>query len=102
RLRGSGRAGKPDLRNGPPVAAFAKNAGGTGSAFSEPAFLANAATGAARVEVIRNESNVGFPRGCNQGLEKARGRCVVVVNNETVLTPGWLDGLVALSLCDWP
>jgi GT2 family glycosyltransferase len=58
--------------------------------------------GPTRVEIIRNETNVGFPAGCNQALAKATGRYLVLLNNDTVLTPGWLEGLVACSLQDWP
>jgi GT2 family glycosyltransferase/predicted Zn-dependent protease len=58
--------------------------------------------GPARVEVIRNEANVGFPAGCNQGLARARGRYLVLLNNDTVVTPGWLEGLIRWSLHDWP
>jgi GT2 family glycosyltransferase/tetratricopeptide (TPR) repeat protein len=55
-----------------------------------------------RVEVIKNATNRGFPAGCNQAIERARGRIVVLLNNDTVVTEGWLDGLIAWSLHDWP
>ncbi len=42
------------------------------------------------VTVIRNEENRGFPAACNQGIAAARGQQVVVLNNDTVVTPGWL------------
>jgi GT2 family glycosyltransferase/tetratricopeptide (TPR) repeat protein len=55
-----------------------------------------------RVIVLRNEHNRGFPAGCNQGLTQARGRYVVFLNNDTVVTEGWLEGLIAWALHDWP
>jgi GT2 family glycosyltransferase/thioredoxin-like negative regulator of GroEL len=58
--------------------------------------------GPVRVEVIRNESNVGFPAGCNQALARARGRYLVLLNNDTVVSTGWLEGLIAPTLQDGP
>ncbi|HKI33740.1 MAG TPA: glycosyltransferase [Gemmataceae bacterium] len=75
-----------------------------GSTDGTPEYLAALARrpGPARVEVIRNESNRGFPAGCNQALARAGGEYVVFLNNDTVLTPGWLDGLVGWARHDWP
>ena len=44
--------------------------------------------GPARVEVVRNETNLGFAAGCNQGLAKAQGRWVVFLNNDAVVADG--------------
>jgi GT2 family glycosyltransferase len=46
-----------------------------------------------RIRVIRNESNRGFPVAVNQGLAAALGSVLVVLNDDTVVTPGWLDRL---------
>jgi GT2 family glycosyltransferase/tetratricopeptide (TPR) repeat protein len=58
--------------------------------------------GPSRVEVIRNDQNRGFAAGVNQGLAAARGDSLVLLNNDTVVTPGWLGELVRRSLTDWP
>jgi GT2 family glycosyltransferase/Tfp pilus assembly protein PilF len=55
-----------------------------------------------RVEVIRNEKNLGYAAGCNQGIAKSRGRYVVFLNNDTIVTKRWLEGLIAWSLHEWP
>jgi len=44
--------------------------------------------------LILNNENRGFAAGCNQGIEKAGGRYVVLLNNDVVVTPEWLAGLL--------
>jgi GT2 family glycosyltransferase/glycosyltransferase involved in cell wall biosynthesis len=48
-----------------------------------------------QVILIRNSSNRGFAAGNNQGLSAARGEFCVLLNNDTVTTPGWLERLIA-------
>ncbi|GMK42117.1 hypothetical protein PCCS19_51760 [Paenibacillus sp. CCS19] len=45
------------------------------------------------VRFIANEDNAGFPRACNQGLGLARGELLLLLNNDTLVTMRWLDGL---------
>lgn len=42
----------------------------------------------------RNASNLGFVGSCNAGAAMARGEYLVFLNNDTTLTPGWLDALL--------
>ena len=37
--------------------------------------------------------NRGFPTAANAGLRAAAGRHVVLLNSDTLVSPGWLDGL---------
>lgn len=46
------------------------------------------------VRAIFNDRNRGFAGGTNQGIAAARGEYVVMLNNDVVVTDGWLDGLV--------
>jgi GT2 family glycosyltransferase/glycosyltransferase involved in cell wall biosynthesis len=46
------------------------------------------------VSIQLNDHNLGFARACNQGLERARGDVLVLLNNDTVVPPGWLSELV--------
>ncbi|WP_094605997.1 hypothetical protein SPSIL_050840 [Sporomusa silvacetica DSM 10669] len=45
------------------------------------------------IRLILNSENVGFPAGCNQGLKAAKGNSVLLLNNDTVVTPNWLSNL---------
>jgi glycosyltransferase involved in cell wall biosynthesis len=49
------------------------------------------------VTVIANSTNRGFPAAINQGLQYARGEHLVLLNNDVVVTDGWLDQLIALT-----
>jgi GT2 family glycosyltransferase/predicted Zn-dependent protease len=75
-----------------------------GSTDDTPDVLAEFARrpGPARVEVIRNGTNRGFPAGCNQAIARARGRFLVFLNNDTIVTRDWLKTLIARALHDWP
>lgn len=44
--------------------------------------------------LIENRENLGFSKGCNQGIEAARGSHILLLNNDTVVTPNWLGGLM--------
>lgn len=46
------------------------------------------------IEVVSNETNLGFARACNQGAAAARHPIVVFLNNDTVVPGRWLDTLV--------
>ena len=48
------------------------------------------------VTVVTNLTNLGFPAAINQGLRLARGEYLVLLNNDVVVTDGWLDQLIAL------
>lgn len=41
-------------------------------------------------KVVQNSKNKGFAAGCNQGIVAASGKYIVLLNNDTVVTPGWL------------
>jgi len=43
---------------------------------------------------IRNEQNLGFVGSSNRGAEAARGRYIVMLNNDTQVMDGWLDALI--------
>ncbi len=43
--------------------------------------------------LIRNAENKGFAAGNNQGMAAASGEYILLLNNDTVVTPEWLRGL---------
>ncbi|MDW7966765.1 MAG: glycosyltransferase family 2 protein [Thermoanaerobaculum sp.] len=46
------------------------------------------------LKVVRNQVNRGFPAACNQAAGEAQGEIFCLLNNDTVVTPGWLASLV--------
>ena len=51
--------------------------------------------------VILNDTNRGFAGGCNQGLSVAGGENILLLNNDTVVTPFWLNNMLG-CLRSWP
>ncbi|MGH7187570.1 MAG: glycosyltransferase [Acetobacteraceae bacterium] len=46
------------------------------------------------LRIVRLEPNQGFSRACNAGARAANGKYVLFLNDDTTVTPGWLDALV--------
>ena len=47
------------------------------------------------VVLARHPTNLGFINNCNVCARHAQGRYLVILNNDTIALPGWLDELIA-------
>ncbi|CAM4041187.1 glycosyl transferase [Bacillus luti] len=44
--------------------------------------------------LVENAENMGFPKGCNQGIKEAKGDNILLLNNDVVVTENWLSNLI--------
>jgi GT2 family glycosyltransferase/predicted HAD superfamily hydrolase/Flp pilus assembly protein TadD len=65
-----------------------------GSTDGTPAYLKEWQAGRPDRIVVRNETNRGFAAGNNQAMALAKGQFLVLLNNDTVVTDGWLESLL--------
>jgi len=49
------------------------------------------------VVLIQNETNEGFPKGMNRGIQASRAPYVCLLNNDLLLTPNWLSRLLEVA-----
>ncbi len=54
------------------------------------------------IRIIRNKENIGFTGGNNVGIRAARGKYVVLLNNDTWAEPTWLEELSKVTHMDPP
>lgn len=53
-----------------------------------------------RIRLIRNESARGYTLAANQGLRASSADRVVLLNSDTIVTPGWLEAMLAVMARD--
>jgi GT2 family glycosyltransferase/glycosyltransferase involved in cell wall biosynthesis len=58
-----------------------------------PDYLRQFAASRPWVKLLLNETNLGFAAGNNVGLAAATGEMLVMLNNDTQVSPGWVHGL---------
>jgi GT2 family glycosyltransferase/glycosyltransferase involved in cell wall biosynthesis len=58
-------------------------------------WVGEASAAGQRRRLILNEANVGFSAGNNVGLEAASGELLILLNNDTYVTRGWVRTLAA-------
>lgn len=59
------------------------------------AFLKSLQEEYSNVRLCLNSQNRGYAGGNNDGIRLASGDCIVLLNNDTLAPPGWLDALLA-------
>lgn len=47
------------------------------------------------IKTVFNDENIGYARACNRGIPWSSGRYVVLLSPDTVVTPGWLEGMLS-------
>ncbi len=70
------------------------------SADATPEFLARLGRNHENMRVQLNSANKGYAGGNNDGMRMARGRYIVLLNNDTLVSDGWLPGLLRLLETD--
>ena len=53
------------------------------------------------IQILNNKLNQGFIFSCNKGAKAASGKYLYFLNNDTEVTPGWLDSLLQ-TFVDFP
>ena len=51
-------------------------------------------------KVIVNKENLGVSRGWNQGMRQADGDYILILNNDIIVGPNWLENMVRLAESD--
>ncbi len=65
-----------------------------GSSDGTPEFLRKEEASHHNIRLMENRKNLGFSAGCNQGIRASRGDLILLLNNDVVVTPCWLEGMI--------
>ncbi len=52
------------------------------------------------IKLVRNAENKGFPVAVNQGIAKSKGKDILLLNNDTIVTTNWLERMLEVAELD--
>jgi GT2 family glycosyltransferase/glycosyltransferase involved in cell wall biosynthesis len=58
------------------------------------AYLKHFQSNHGKTSLVLNQNNEGFSKANNQGFRKSKGEYILFLNNDTIVTPGWMDRLL--------
>ena len=50
-----------------------------------------------KIKIVHNQENLGWVKSVNQGLKESTAEYVCVMNNDTLVTDGWLDEMITVA-----
>jgi len=53
-----------------------------------------------RCKLVKNPKNLGFSAGNNVGIKQSSGEYIILLNNDTYVSPGWLKALIKPLMSD--
>jgi GT2 family glycosyltransferase len=65
-----------------------------GSSDETPNYLTALKQSHDNVRVILNKENLGFASANNIGIQESKGAYIILLNNDTIVTRGWINGLI--------
>lgn len=71
-----------------------------GSSDGTAGYLEELSAAEPRLKCVFNRQNRGYAGGNNDGIRAASGDYLVLLNNDTLVTPGWIPGLLAPLVLD--
>jgi GT2 family glycosyltransferase len=54
-------------------------------------------SGSKEILLLRNQTNLGWVKSINRGLESSNAQYACVMNNDVLVYPGWLEEMVAIA-----
>ena len=49
-----------------------------------------------RIDIVRTPTDLGIPKACREALDRCRGEFIVLLNNDTIVTKGWINQFTGL------
>lgn len=50
-----------------------------------------------KIKIVHNQENLGWVKSVNRGIEESTAQYACIMNNDTIVTDGWLDEMIKIA-----